>query len=210
MDSTTLAYHLRPKCDDLVCLSFDYGQRHKKELDYARDTADRLAARFHLVDLSSVTPLLGGSALTDDIAVPEGHYASETMRQTVVPNRNMMMASIAIALAVSEKAECVAMGMHAGDHPIYPDCRPDFVFSLRNTAQLATEGFSVPNFTFEAPFVYDTKAEIVMRGNDLGVPWTLTWSCYQGGELHCGRCGTCVERQEAFAIAGIGDPTEYE
>ncbi len=210
MDSVTLAYLLRSQGYDLHLLSFDYGQRHKKELTFARRCAEALKARHSLLDLSSVTPFLTGSALTDSIAVPEGHYAADTMRATVVPNRNAMMLSIAYAVAVAEQADLVGIGVHAGDHPIYPDCRMEFVQLFDRMQQVATEGYSKPGLFLCAPFVEIGKHDIVSIGVGLGVPYEQTWSCYKGREVHCGRCGTCVERREAFELAGVNDPTIYE
>lgn len=211
MDSTTLAYLLANEGHELHALAFDYGQRHgKRELALAERTAIKLDARFAVVDLSSLRELLGGSALTDDIEVPEGHYAEETMAVTVVPNRNAIMLNIAVGVAVARGCDFVATAVHAGDHYIYPDCRPAFIAAMNALAAVATEGFSVEGFEVRAPFVNVPKDEIAARGNDLGVPWEDTWSCYVGGDIHCGRCGTCVERAEAFWLAGVLDPTTYE
>lgn len=212
MDSVTLAYMLAQSTDELHLLSFDYGQRHSKELKYSRQCADDLGAKHHLIDLTSLGVLLKGSALSDpEVEVPEGHYAAPTMALTVVPNRNSIMLSIAVGVAVAERANYVAAGMHAGDHPVYPDCRPTFVNHFNQTMQLANEGFTVPAFTVEAPFVNMSKADIVRVGHSLDrkVDYRATWSCYKGGDIHCGRCSTCVERREAFDIAGYPDPTEY-
>jgi 7-cyano-7-deazaguanine synthase len=210
MDSVTLAFLLAQEGYELTVLCFDYGQRHKQELVCAQSNAKRLGAITHLVDLATVGGLLAGSALTDDaVAVPEGHYTDESMRATVVPNRNAIFLSIATGVAVAQGAEAVAFGAHAGDHPIYPDCRPSFVEAFTTMALLANEGFVADRFRVLAPFINKTKAEIVRIGVRLGVPYEDTWSCYQGGELHCGRCGTCVERKEAFVIAGVPDPTVY-
>lgn len=210
MDSTTLAYLAAGRGDKLLLVSFDYGQRHVRELGYAARTARRLSADHLIVDMSGLAGVLR-SALTDPGAdIPVGHYASETMRQTVVPNRNAIMSSIAVGVAVSENARRVLVGVHAGDHPIYPDCRPEWVEAFNVQAKLATAGHHRPGFEFAAPFITMTKAEICTLGDSLGVEWADTWSCYQGGEVHCGACGTCVERREAFDIAGVADPTEYE
>jgi 7-cyano-7-deazaguanine synthase len=143
--------------------------------------------------------------------VPDGHYAEDTMKATVVPNRNMMMLSIAGAVAIAEEAEFVATGTHAGDHFIYPDCRPEFIAAASAALLVGNTGFSSPGFRgIVAPFIHSTKADICATGDVLGVPWDATWSCYKGGAIHCGRCGTCVERAEAFDLAGVDDPTEYE
>src|SRR5437764_7371504 len=209
LDSVTLAYLLHAEGYELHLLSFDYGQRHKKELVFAELCAKRLRANFDVVDLSSITRFLKGSALTDAIPVPDGHYAASTMAITVVPNRNAMMLSVAYAVAVAEQAKVVAIGVHAGDHFIYPDCRPEFIASYDTMQRIAIEGFGDPHLRLEAPFMYLGKHQIVQFGTVLQVPYADTWSCYKGGERHCGTCGTCYERKEAFELAGIPDPTEY-
>lgn len=210
LDSVTLAHLLAAEGYELHLLAIDYGQRHRKELAFAVKCAHRLGARFDQVDLSSVGRLLGGSALTDAIAVPDGHYAESSMKITVVPNRNAIMLSIAYGVAVARKAEAVAIGVHAGDHFIYPDCRPAFIGTFEAMQDRAVEGFGHPNLHIEAPFLNLTKADIVRVGHQLGVPFAETWSCYKGGDAHCGTCGTCVERREAFSLAGVDDPTTYE
>jgi len=210
MDSTTLVYYLRNEGYDVHALSIYYGQRHIKELDYARQMCDRIHVRRNEIDLSDVGRLLSksGSALVDNrVEMPEGHYSEASMSQTVVPNRNMMLLSIATAVAVAGGADIVAAAVHAGDHAIYPDCRPMFIEAMNEAATVATEGFWMGSIV--APFVDKTKAEIAALGAELHVPWELTWSCYKGGQHHCGKCGTCVERQEAFHIAGVVDPTTY-
>ncbi|GIF76210.1 7-cyano-7-deazaguanine synthase QueC [Asanoa siamensis] len=210
LDSTVLAYLLHRSGTRLTLLSFDYGQRHRTELSYARRTARALGAEHHVVDLSGVLPLLTGSALTDrTVDVPDGHYTDEAMRATVVPNRNAIMLDIAVARAVSAGADAVAFGAHAGDHPIYPDCRPVFVQAFEQMAVTANEGFADPRFRVLAPFMAEAKSDIVRVGAQLRVPFSDTWSCYKGGGVHCGTCGTCVERREAFEHARILDPTEY-
>ena len=211
MDSVTLAHHLAEQGDEVIVASFDYGQRHAKELEFARSCADRVGAEFHVGDLTAITPMLAGSSLTSpEIGVPDGHYAEETMKATVVPNRNAIMISIAAGLAVSKGADRVAVGVHGGDHFIYPDCRTGFIRSMDATLHLANDGFAVPGFGLVAPFVTLTKTDIARIGEDLGVPWLETWSCYRGGKTHCGTCGTCVERREAFTEADVYDPTTYE
>jgi 7-cyano-7-deazaguanine synthase len=209
LDSVTLAYLLASQGHDLHLLSFNYGQRHKKELDYARRAALALHARYDVLDLSALTPFLSGSALTDDIDVPEGHYAAPTMAVTVVPNRNAIMLAVAYAVAVAEGAEMVATAVHAGDHFIYPDCRPEFIQAFDAMERYATDGYAADGLHLNAPFVNMSKAEIVTLGASLFVPYADTWSCYKGGEFHCGVCGTCVERREAFQLAGVTDPTIY-
>lgn len=209
LDSVTLAHYLSNQGHVLHLLSFNYGQRHVKELEYAAKCAADLSARYDVIDLSTLTPFLSGSALTDNIAVPEGHYAAPNMRLTVVPNRNAIMLSIAYAVAVAEGATVVATGVHAGDHPIYPDCRPEFIEAFDQMERHATDGYAADGLHLYAPFVHMTKAEIVALGAALFVPYEQTWSCYRGDIAHCGVCGTCVERREAFQLAGVADPTIY-
>lgn len=212
MDSATLAYYLIEQFNmDWHYLSFDYGQRHVKELSYAAEIAGNLEARHDIINLQEIGKLLAtsGSVLVDtETEVPEGHYAEETMKATVVPNRNSIMLAIACGVAVAEKAEFVAAGMHAGDHFIYPDCRPEFIDAFEQAESLGNSGFwEARIFT---PFIDMTKADIVSLGDRFGVPYEKTWSCYKGGAKHCGKCGTCVERREAFSLAGVIDPTDYE
>ena len=210
MDSVTLAHHVQAHRYEPHLFSVDYGQRHVKELEMARHCAVRLGAQHTVVELPALSRLAAGSALTsDEVDVPLGHYAAPTMKATVVANRNMVFLSLAASLAVTLGAEAVATGVHAGDHAIYPDCRPEFIEAMTRALRLATEGFAVPGFRVHAPFVSMTKADIVATGARLQVPFEQTWSCYKGGELHCGQCGTCVERKEAFALAGVADPTAY-
>lgn len=210
LDSVTLAHQLHTDGHHLHLLAFDYGQRHKKEIEFARRCAQRLDAAFDVIDISPVGRLFTNSALTGDIPVPHGHYAAPSMAITVVPNRNAIFLAIAYGVAVSEGATLVATGVHAGDHPIYPDCRPEFIASFDAMQRLAVEGHGAPGLRLHAPFVHLGKHDIVALGARLGVPFAQTWSCYEGGEIHCGACGTCVERKEAFALAGIADPTIYQ
>jgi 7-cyano-7-deazaguanine synthase len=211
LDSVTLAHYLahhghRP----LVLVSVDYGQRHRKELEYAKRAAIRVDADQHVVlPMPWLAGKLGGSALTSERAVPHGHYAAETMAQTVVANRNMILIALAAGIAVAAGANRVALAVHSGDHAIYPDCRPEFIDAMNRALVLGTEGHAVKDFALVAPFIYSTKAIIAKTAADLKVPIAETWSCYEGGEIQCGRCGTCVERQEAFAEAGVADPTVY-
>lgn len=210
MDSVVLAHMLAHDGHDLHLLSFDYGQRHAKELQYAQHHARILDATHHVVDLANITRLLHGSSLTTpDVAVPDGHYAADTMRITVVPNRNAMMLNVAAAYATSIGAQHVATGVHGGDHYIYPDCRPEFIKAVDASITLGTLGFSHKAFSVLAPFLHQTKADIVRVGAQLGVDFSMTWSCYKGGDVHCGSCGTCFERREAFQDAGVTDPTQY-
>lgn len=210
MDSVTLAHMLYNEGDDLHLLSFDYGQRHKKELQFAAMCAEDLDVRWDIIELHNITQFLAGSALTDSsVEVPDGHYAWDTMKQTVVPNRNAIMLSIATGVAVAESRDYVATAVHAGDHTIYPDCRPLFIGAMNSAMQLGNEGFGSPIFQLRAPFMNISKTEIATIGMLAGVNFTKTWSCYKGGEIHCGTCGTCYERREALRDAGVLDLTEY-
>jgi 7-cyano-7-deazaguanine synthase len=211
LDSTVLVYHLMEHYKEVELLTFDYGQRHRREIDAAMSFGNNLYLRHDLISLQPVGALLSGSSLTDlSVPVPDGHYADETMRITVVPNRNMIMLSIAAGIAISRDAPWIATAVHSGDHAIYPDCRVEFIQQLGQAIWIGNDGFFKSGFGIEIPFIGMTKAEIVARGTELGVPFALTYSCYKGGEKHCGTCGTCVERREAFELAGVPDPTVYE
>lgn len=181
-----------------AAISFDYGQRHSRELVSAVMIAERLGIPHRIVNIDG---LLAGGALTGESEVPEGHYADDNMAATVVPGRNLLFASIAIASA--RPGDSIILGVHAGDHPVYPDCRPEFWAATRYAAE---EGYDV---SIETPFIAVDKAELIRQGTELDAPLELTWSCYVGGDTHCGRCGTCVERAEAFDLAGVPDPTTY-
>jgi 7-cyano-7-deazaguanine synthase len=223
LDSTTLAYDLKAQGFNLHLLSFDYGQRHRKELEVASLTARDLNARHDTVGLrrqgvgywEPLASILGPSSLTDpDTEVPDGHYAEESMRATVVPNRNAIMLSIAYGVAVAENARLVAFAAHAGDHAIYPDCRPEFVQRLVQALDAGNrwqDGDLLPDIV--APYVEMSKGDIAVLAHTLGVPIADTWSCYKGGDVHCGTCGTCYERREALkyaeGITGLPDPTTY-
>jgi 7-cyano-7-deazaguanine synthase len=158
--------------------------------------------------LRAIGAALTGSALTDDIDVPDGHYAEESMRVTVVPNRNAIMLTVAFGIAAARGDDAVATAVHGGDHFIYPDCRPAFTQSFEAMQKMALDGYA--DVSLYTPFVHQTKADIVTAGTLHNTPFADTWSCYKGGEHHCGRCGTCVERREAFDLAGVVDPTRYE
>ncbi|GAB4541331.1 MAG: 7-cyano-7-deazaguanine synthase QueC [Roseibium sp.] len=207
MDSVTLAHKVAREHDLIGLISFDYGQRHRKELDFAKACADSLEAEHILIDIADIGRQLTGSALTDNVEVPDGHYAEDTMKITVVPNRNTIMLTIAYGIAAARGADAVATAVHGGDHFIYPDCRPDFTQSFETMQRHALEG--VADIRLYTPYVNVSKAEIAAEGLKLGVDYRSTWSCYKGGERHCGRCGTCVERREAFHLAGGIDPTDY-
>jgi 7-cyano-7-deazaguanine synthase len=217
LDSTVLAGHLLAAGDDVHAVSFDYGQRHRRrELDAARDVAGYYGLTHDVVDLTALGALLGGSALTDPtIDVPHGHYADDTMRITVVPNRNAIMLMAAAGIAAARGFQRVATAVHAGDHAIYPDCRAEFIVAASECAEQATAGHG--DVKIVAPFVCHDKTWIVRRGAELHAPFYRTWSCYEGDPhqalgrppTHCGACGTCHERREAFTRAGVYDTTSY-
>ena len=222
MDSTTLLYELLHQGDEVMCLSFDYSQRHKKELVAAKKICAALRAALvgkaghagrgkringalahargrvthKIVDITAMKSLMAGSALTSpEVPVPEGHYADATMKATVVPNRNMIFLSLAIAQAVSWGARRVAIAVHAGDHAIYPDCRPAFIKAMNAVSKIA----NYEPVQIHAPFLNMTKGDIAKIGAARAVPFEKTWTCYKGLAKPCGTCGACVERAEALA-----------
>ena len=207
LDSTVLVYHLLNKGADLKLLSIDYGQRHEKELKSSSEIAEFLGLEHEILRLPMLNNLLGGSALTDpSILLPEGHYAEDSMKATVVPNRNMILLSLAAGHAISLQFDTVAYAAHAGDHTIYPDCRPEFATAMDQALKLCDWN----TVSLYRPFVQLSKHDLVRKGKELGVPFEKTWSCYAGNDKHCGKCGTCVERKEAFELVGLLDPTEYK
>lgn len=209
MDSATaLAQHLA-NGDECHVLSINYGQRHNRELisavklfKYYNDKLPSLCVEHKIVDLRSIKPLINNSSQTGDTPVPHGHYAEENMKQTVVPNRNMILCSVAIGWAVNLKADFVSYGAHDGDHAIYPDCRPEFAELLNQCAQTC----DWHKVELIAPFSGKDKGDIAIRGKELQVPYDLTWTCYEGKTDPCGKCGACQERAEAFAKAEMPDP----
>ncbi|MEJ6523890.1 MAG: 7-cyano-7-deazaguanine synthase QueC [Opitutales bacterium] len=207
LDSTVLVYDLLNEGADLKLLSIDYGQRHEKELKSSSEIAEFLGLEHEILRLPMLNNLLGGSALTDpSISLPEGHYAEDSMKATVVPNRNMILLSLAAGHAISLQFDTVAYAAHAGDHTIYPDCRPEFATAMDEALKLCDWN----TVSLYRPFVQLSKHDLVRKGNELGVPFEKTWSCYAGNDKHCGKCGTCVERKEAFELVGLLDPTEYK
>lgn len=208
MDSAVMVAQLLANNATVQAVTFDYGQRHGVEMDYAMGLMRSWDVPCMPIDLSGVAPLLfhgAESSQVNDVPVPHGHYAAESMKTTVVPNRNMIMLAMSGAVAISQKAKFVAYGAHQGDHAIYPDCRDSFIGHMR----LALAEADWHSVELLVPFENMTKADIVRVGAKLDVPFELTWSCYEGMDLHCGKCGTCVERREAFELAGVEDPTEY-
>ncbi len=207
MDSAVLAYKLKHEGHEVQALMVDYGQKHIREMSFAHQLTQELDIKHRIADLSALSEtFLKGSSQTDkSVPVPEGRYDDESMKKTVVPNRNMLMLSVAGAWAISDGADAVAYAAHAGDHAIYPDCRPQFVSGM-SRALLMCDWKQIRLY---APFLRKTKANLVSLGVTLKVPFEKTWSCYKGGDLHCGKCGTCTERIEAFKLAGVKDPTVY-
>lgn len=220
LDSTTILYRTKD-VTDVIAVSFNYGQKHKKELEYAAALCEKHHIKHHIIDLwsSGYTKAISnsGSSLVTDAEVPEGHYEADNMASTVVPNRNAVMISMAVSIAVAEGAEEVLVGVHGGDHHIYADCRPEFIKAMKLAADVATDN----KVNIVAPYINKSKTSIAIDALAYAVPLEMTWSCYKGGEIHCGRCGTCVERIEAIEEArarwssNIGqvmdaDPTEYE
>ncbi len=200
LDSTVLLYKLIEEGHKIKCLSFDYGQRHKKELQMAIKTCKKLNIEHKIVDITSINELLQGSSLTSlNIEIPEGHYQEEGMRNTVVPNRNMIFASLAIGYAVSLDYDAFSLGVHKGDHHIYPDCRPIFIHRLEEVLRVA----NYEPIMIITPFLNMNKKEIVKEGIKLNVDFSLTWTCYKGEDNPCGKCGSCIERIEAFRLNGV-------
>lgn len=199
MDSTAaLAIAVKRADDPVVAYSFDYGQRHARELESARQVAAWYDVPHEIID---VRGLLSGSALLGDGDVPHGHYAADTMTQTVVLGRNLLFVSALVGRC--QPGDRIVIAVHGGDHHIYPDCRPTFTQPLAEAIQHAY------GVWLSAPFIDTDKAGIAAAGAAAGAPFALSWSCYEGGNRHCGRCGTCVERAEAFHLAGVADPTDY-
>ncbi len=206
MDSYTVLNKAIQDGNSVFALTFNYGQRHVKEVDYAKAVCHRLNIPHKVIDISAINELIGNSSLTGDIDVPEGHYEEESMKQTVVPNRNMILLSMAIGYAVSLGAEAVYYGAHSGDHAIYPDCRPEFVFQMNEVAKIA----NYEAVEIVCPYLDVDKIGILTDGLVMGLDYSETWTCYNGREKACGKCGACQERLEAFAKNNVTDPLPYE
>ena len=211
LDSTVLCYKAAADGFDVHALTIIYGQKHIKEIDSARKTVGLLGINHRVVDLSNINELLKGSALTDSSVdvpeVPETAEHFETLKTTIVPNRNAIFLSVAIGYSESINADNVFFGAHHSDRGVYPDCRKEFVEAFEAAEKLATDN---EKLTISAPFVGMDKAEIVALGNELAVPFENTWTCYVGGEVHCGSCSACNERKRAFRESGVDDPTIYK
>lgn len=206
LDSTTLLYWLLNKKYKVKCISFLYGQKHSKEVEVAKQTCKKLKVEHKIINLDALKDILSSNLTSSTKKIPEGHYESKNMEQTVVPNRNMIMLSMAIGWAISCKYDNVAYGAHGGDHVIYFDCRKIFVDKLRELAKVV----DVIPVKIITPFLLRDKSYIVSMGNRLGVDYSKTWTCYNGRKKACGKCGSCRERLEAFEKNGLVDPLEYE
>ena len=205
LDSTTLLYEERERV--ALAVTFDYGSNHAaREIACARHHCDMLGVEHIVIDLAFVKRYFASSLISGADAIPDGNYTDENMKSTVVPFRNGIMLSVACGIAESRGLTRVLIANHGGDHAIYPDCRPDFVGAMDAAMRAGT----YVNVMLAAPYTDLTKADIVRRGAALGIDYGQTYSCYRGGERHCGTCGTCTERKEAFCEAGIFDPTVYD
>ena len=204
MDSVTLLHDYQARI--ALAVTFDYGSKHNaREIPFARLHCQRLGIEHMVLPLAFIGQYFESSLLIGGADIPDGHYADDNMRSTVVPFRNGIMLSVAVGLAESRGLQHVMMANHSGDHTIYPDCRPEFVEAFSAAAQAGT----FPGITLLTPYTHLTKADIARRGKELGIDYSETWSCYKGGDHHCGTCGTCVERREALAEAGVDDKTVY-
>ncbi len=206
MDSTVALYQARQEHEVVGAVSFDYGSKHNaNEIAMARWHCQQFGLRHDVVALPFVNELFASDLLQSGGDIPEGHYADENMKRTVVPFRNGIMLAIACGIAESREAEALVIAAHAGDHAIYPDCREPFMQAMAASMREGTYA----RIELLRPFINMDKTGIARLGHDLGIDFARTWSCYKGGAIHCGRCGTCVERREAFMLAGLDDPTEY-
>lgn len=205
MDSITLLYDKKEEI--ALAVTFDYGSKHNaREIAWAKVHCGRLGIRHIVIKLDFMQKYFTSSLLEGDDEIPEGHYADENMKSTVVPFRNGIMLSVAAGIAESNGLKKILIANHGGDHTIYPDCRPVFIGAMDRAIANGT----YEDVRIDAPYTNITKADIAKIGKRLGIDYSETWSCYKGGERHCGKCGTCIERKEAMALAGIDDRTEYE
>lgn len=205
LDSTTAMYKLKNSYDIVEAVTFDYGQRHRKEIASAKKICQLLKIKHSVIDIKNLNEFLQGSSLTSgNIDTPHGHYKKASMKKTIVPNRNAIMINIAAGYAVSKKIYNLGLGVHAGDHFIYPDCRPQFIKSQTQTLSLAND----VKFKLLAPYLNKNKVAIVKDAIALKVPTHLTWTCYEGLKKPCGKCGSCIERIEAFKLNGLADPLQ--
>jgi len=206
MDSVSALYEARQHYEVIAGLSFDYGSKHNhKEIPFAAVHCAEFGISHQVIRLGFVSDFFKSDLLKTGGTIPDGHYEQLNMKQTVVPFRNGIMLSIAGGYAESNDAQALVIAAHSGDHAIYPDCREEFMKSMADALRLGTYA----GIEILRPFIAMTKAQIARRGHELGVDFSKTWSCYKGGEIHCGTCGTCIERREAFELAGLADPTQY-
>lgn len=206
MDSVVALHDATREHEVVAALSFHYGSKHNdREIPFAAFHAAEVGTSHLTIPLDFMGRHFESHLLQSGASIPKGHYEEETMKQTVVPFRNGIMLAVAAGLAESRNADCVVIAAHSGDHAIYPDCREDFMRAMGDAIRLGTYA----DVALLRPFISRTKSEIARRGHELGVDFSQTWSCYVGGEKHCGECGTCVERREAFELAELNDPTEY-
>jgi 7-cyano-7-deazaguanine synthase len=207
MDSVTALHWARSEHEVVGAVSFDYGAKHNhREIPLAAWHCGQCSIHHDVIELDFVNRFFASDLLKSGGEVPEGHYADENMKKTVVPFRNGIMLAIACGIAESRGAEGLVIAAHAGDHAIYPDCRESFMQSMANAMREGTYA----KIELLRPFIHLDKTGIAKLGASLGVDYGKTWSCYKGGDLHCGKCGTCVERIEAFQLAGLDDPTIYD
>lgn len=205
MDSVTMLHEFASEIK--VAVSFDYGSKHNaKEIPFAALHCQRLGIQHIVIPLDFMTRYFKSSLLMGGEDIPEGNYDDENMKSTVVPFRNGIMLSVAAGLAESHGLKRLFIANHFGDHAIYPDCRAGFIKAM---SEAVSEG-TYEHIRIEAPYTGISKTDIAKRGAKLGINYAETWSCYKGGEKHCGKCGTCMERKEAFREAGLTDPTIYE
>lgn len=206
MDSLTALALMVKQDREILAVNFQYGSKHNaKEALAVKKIADHYKIPLKTITLA-FNDYLKSDLLTTGGKIPEGHYAADNMKKTVVPFRNGIMLAIAAGYAESEGAKTLILGNHAGDHAIYPDCRQDFITAMDEAIRVGT----YVGVRLESPFVGLTKSEIVTLGEKLNTPYELSWSCYVGEDQACGRCGTCVERLEAFHMAGVADPLTYK
>lgn len=206
MDSVTALYEADLKYEIIGAISFHYGSKHNdREIPFAAHHAKQLGVPHWVIHLDFVGGLFESDLLRKGGEIPKGHYEEQNMKKTVVPFRNGIMLSVAAGFAESKDAQGLVIAAHAGDHAIYPDCREEFMKAMGDAIRLGTYA----EVSVIRPFISMMKADIVSRGQQLGVDYLRTWSCYIGGETHCGECGTCVERREAFMLAAVPDPTAY-
>ncbi len=206
MDSVTALYWAGRAHEVVTAVSFDYGSKHnRREIPFAAEHAAALKVPHQVIGLDFMNRFFASALLQSGGVIPDGHYEAATMRQTVVPFRNGVMLAVAAGLAESRGAAGLVIAAHAGDHVIYPDCREEFMRAMGAAMRAGTYA----GLELLRPFIAMNKAQIAQEGARLGVDYGRTWSCYKGGEVHCGQCGTCVERREAFLLAGLPDPTVY-